>query len=297
MRRIISVVILLLLYSHLAWAQTDSTVYRVALKTGKTLYGQIVAKEEGEYITLQKDDGGTQFLQWHEIEKYETTKYSLNSKELKEIAAKEAIAKKYANWNRGFLIVKSDTFFCWIEPKPDYSAIGMGMERTITTASIKGTEKNWEPEEYRKLVITEKDTVEYICYTPKNGKLNIFKIVNDGACKLLQDRYENDKEQNNSSAPIFIPNSAPGGTMIGGGPGLAIVLPKTSDRYYILYKGVWTKTKTDSGPGIDDYFRKKSKEIFTECPQLVKQLEDKTFWSDDIREIVKEFNSCISTVR
>lgn len=283
---------MLLAFSHILWGQTDSTVYRVALKTGKTLYGQIVAKEEGEYITVQKDDGGTQFLQWHEIEKYEATKYSLNSSELKEIAAKEAIAKKYANWNRGFLIVKSDTFRCWIEPKPDYSAIGPGQERIIVTASASGTEKRWNPDEYRKLVITEKDTVMYICYTPKNGILNIFKVVSDGPCKLLQDRYEND--ENAQSTGGIITMSTPSGTVMGAPGIIPIHYAKTSDRYYILYKGVWTKTKTDSGPGIDDYFRKKSKEIFTECPQLVKQLEDKTFRSDDIREIVKEFNSCVS---
>lgn len=288
----LTISIALLLYGTIKLcAQTDTTIYRLELKRGDVLYGQAVSKEEGSFITLQKTDGSTQFLQWHEIKAYEATTFMANSEAVKKLQQDEEIKKKYSSWYAGLIITGKDTFERWIFPKPDYSTIGPGLDRAIRTANKLGQERKLEPEYYQQLIILGADTTNYITYSAPNAKLNIFKVINNGPCMLLQDRYQNKEEE---------PRVSPGSSSGGPGTGSIVTLNvnmqyvPTGNRYYLLYKGTWLKTKTKDGTVITDYFRDNCDGIFSECPELIAQLKSKTFASDDIREVVQAFNACLN---
>ena len=269
-------------------AQTDTTVYHVVFKNGTSLYGQIMALEQGNYITIKKDGGGIQFLQWDEVKEYTSTTFSLTGKELVEIKKKEEIKRKYRDWESGLIItIENDTLHRWIKHKNDYSAMGDGESRKITVADEKGEESDVNSEEYKELIILGKDPIRYVSFSPKGKDFhNIYRIILDGSCRILQDHYTKQ-----GGGGLSMGGAAPGSNSVS-------MMPyegTDADRFYLSYKDKWLKVGLKEGFNISASFRDKCKEIFSDCPELVSQLEKQSFKSDDLKVIVAEFNSCVNS--
>lgn len=288
-------ILLLLLFAIVKlYAQDDTTIYELKLKTGSVLYCQFVAKEEGNYITIKKDDGGIRFLQWSEIETYKATAYKKNSAELDSIRKQEEIKKKYVNWNRCKIVLfNGDTVERWVEYAQDYSTKGPDYNGSILIANDKGEERKLGLEAYKELIVPGKEPARYITRSPENGKPDMFKVLVDGPCKLYCDRFKRD-EGSGIGFGLGGP-SVPGGPTAVTGPGPDFFnSEKDVNRYYLFYKGVWTKVRSKKGIDIDESFRGRCNEVFSEFPDMVQQIERGTFHTDNIKEIVEEFNQRLS---
>ena len=269
-------------------AQTDTTVYQLTLKNDLVMYCQINSKEEGNYILVKKDGGGIQFFQWSEIKELKPTSYAINGAELKVIRKKNEIKRKYLTWNRCLIIKNNnDTIERWVQHKKDYSTMGEGQSRAILTANNDGVETNIQAEEFTELIVLGKEPVRYVSFSPKNrDHNNIYTVIVDGPCRLLHDVYV----KRDKGAMMLTPG--PMGSIASTAfPDGDVIY---ADRYYLSYKNHWMDVTIKDGLKTTLNFRNECSEILNDCPALASQLESKTFRSDDVREVLKEFNQCVA---
>jgi len=194
---------------------------------------------------------------------------------------------KHQDWNHCFIVtVKGDTIRGRIKSTADFTASGTIFTGDfVVLAYPDEREEKIDPSIMKELYIPE-ERPEYHKYisilrdsTYINANKELFRVIVDGKCKLVFD------DVTSSSLPVVDQS------------GMVVGAPSSSDgdRYYIYYKNILMPVRTEALFAISTAFRKKSREIFYECPALVEKIEDKSYRSADLREIVKEFNLCIES--
>ncbi|MES2619620.1 MAG: hypothetical protein V4615_02125 [Bacteroidota bacterium] len=227
----------------------------------------------------------------------------VSAKKAKAIEKQERLSEKHKTWDSCFVVKSNgDTIYGKVDHRADQSTL---MSRYISDIIIFFAHTNEKeeqfipnnlkelyvfnlPEGFRKYLVLQH---EY--YSAPYGIL--YRIAVDGPCKLIADRAKDNIFIQDQTAGIVDPNRMAYEEGDLGG--------STEIHYYLYYKKKITPikvvfSKDDSGSlhtGISAGFRTKCRKVFSECPALVEQIENKTFRSDDLIEIVKEFNTCIET--
>ncbi len=271
-------------------AQTDTIVYHVLLKNGNSLYCQFLAIEKDNYITVKKDGGGIQFFQWQEIKEYTPTILSFNSKDFDEIKRKEEKQRKYAGWENCYVIKgNGDTIRGKVEYNSDYTTPGESSSSTITIVDGLGVESTLKPEDFRYLIVMDRDTTKYLSFAPGEvGYRKIFKIIIDGKCKLLQNHYTN-----HNAGGLYGTTSFAGQMGVASGFSFRPSKDIDEDRFYLLYQNKWFNVKKVEGFNVTFDFHDDCYKILFDCPELVTSLQMPNSKMDDIREIVNEYNNCL----
>ncbi len=268
--------------------QIDSPIYEIQLKTGQNYYCNIISMSEGSFMTIKNCDGATHYMQWDDINSYHLTCYNSHSTQLADEQKREEMKLKYASWDKCCLLHSiGDTVKGWIKYNEDLSSNTVYEQHgkdVVVADEITGTERTYKMGNWFKLIIFGRDTTSFLCiYTDADyERKGIFKILVDGPCYLLYNEWRVD-----------------GGFMSSGGTGTAYMTPQDREKYSIYYKGIYTKLRAESQdnpamPSTAYNFKKKCQEIFAECPALVTKIDSKIFRSDNLREIVKEFNECLN---
>ena len=116
----------------------------------------------------------------------------------------------------------------------------------------------------------------------------LFRVIVDGKCKLISSRIKDVKVHetvtnsgnsnlNANGISVSIPNYS---TSIDANQNYE------SQSFQIFYNNkFWA---------CNSFFKTKNKEAFSDCPELIEQVENKTFRSNDFHEMTEEFNRCIA---
>lgn len=213
------------------------------------------------------------------------SKTSADSTQKKKLSKEERLAKKHANWDSCFIVkAEGDTIYGKVDHRYDQSTLLSSYisDMLIFFAHPDGKEEQFIPNDLKELYVYNlaDGFKKYVVLDDEYYLSNygiLYRVLVDGPCKLVADRVK-------STLPISVASAF------------------QEAHYYILYKKKFTPIKiafSDGGANsgtinIAPGFIKKCAKAFAECPALVEQIENKTFRSGDIREIVKEFNNCIS---
>ena len=206
-------------------------------------------------------------------------------KPAKQNSKQERLRKKHETWDSCFIVkAKGDTIYGKVDHRDDQSSVlsSYMSDLLIFFAHTNEKEEQFIPDNLKELYVfnapegyNKYQVIDQEDYLSNYGIL--YRIVVDGSCKLVARGAK---------------NIVPGGL-------LDVILKENA--YYLLYKKNFIPIRTEitgfnSGFPIlkaSAGFKKKCEKIFSECPPLVEQIESKTFRSEDLREIVKEFNNCI----
>ncbi|MBP6733019.1 MAG: hypothetical protein KA149_13220 [Chitinophagales bacterium] len=217
------------------------------------------------------------------------------------------LAKKHADWDSCFIVkAKGDTIFGKVNHRPDQSSLLSSYPSDVVVFFAHRNEKEEQfipndikelyvynlPDGFKRYLVLED---EY--YLSNFGIL--YRVVVDGPCKLVADRVKNTVPLMTSIGYSFTASKTPD-SLLYEYPYRFVI---EESHYYLLYKKSFTPIRVTLGElnagdpvwGISASFKKKCAKAFGECPALVAQIENNTFRSKDIREIVKEFNSCIGS--
>jgi len=186
----------------------------------------------------------------------------------------EKLKAKHANWNSCFIVMMNgDTLKGKVKKREDYSfSRGLFTEGKVLFAHVNDREEIIQAKAFRELCLAQMDS-EYMKYitlakdTGESGR-KIYRVVADGKCKLLFDEIP---------ASLGVP-----------------ILTPPEERYYIYYNSKLTRMRREAEFNLNAGFKKRYKEIFSECPGLLAKIEDKTYKPDDLRGIVTAFNRCIA---
>ena len=264
-------------------SQIDSPIYEVKLKANKEYFCNIIAMADGNYMTIKTYDGRTRFLQWDEIDSYRLTPYNANSHELVALKKGEDLRQRYDNWGYCYLIKsKGDTLRGRIKNVADYSVNidGIVYPEIVMLDEKKGTANSVDFKLYDRMEILGRDDYKFLLCC--DDEKEIYKILVDGPCKLLYSEVR-------SGA----------GFMMTGNGGSMPVMPQDRERYFIYMNHALIKMRAESNdnifmPTVTTNFKNKCKEIFRACPVLLEKIENNTLRSNNLVEIVTEFNNCIA---
>jgi len=290
---------------YAAKAQTDTDSYIITMNDGSQFRCKLLEVKKGDHINVLREDGTTASIDWDSFRDYQKdmpvakTKAEAPDKreseeandengktEVRSAKQIERLKRKHAKWNSCFVIsARGDTIRGRIKNRGDYSLNNGSIfaESKIVCSLADESEQKFKADEFKELYIDSEESEyrKYITVEDPNSfaganSKKLYRVITDGKCRLLFDMTVN------SSGPMM----GAGGMMVGGGT-------STIERYFVYYKDKLTKVRTEYGFAISANFRKKCREIFNECPDLVAKIENKTFRSSDLREIVTEFNQCI----
>jgi hypothetical protein len=191
----------------------------------------------------------------------------------------ERLRHKHASWLKGFVInLNGDTIRGKIKPKEDYSneVWGIDINNPIHLALAGETDTIFYATAIAELYVADNPVgfQKYISLFDDGMFLghevkNLFRVIADGKCKLVY----NKKEQMGTPTSHM------------GTPTSHIV-----ECYYVYYKAVLTNM--DLPP---KKFRAKCKELFSECPDVTKNIEGTNFESRYLESMVNKFNECLAS--
>lgn len=203
----------------------------------------------------------------------------------------EKLKQKHASWNKGFIITfGGDTLRGKIKKREDYSTKGGWFSGPQILFAYPDEHEDKIPFSSFTTLCIPDDSAEFTKYItiPKDTndqfERKIYRVIRDGKCMLLFDEV--------AGQSSFSPVSA---LPIAAGP-VGITAYIADDRYFIYYKGKLTKMREEGWFAMSPAFKKKRREIFSDCPNLVDKIENKTYKADNLREIVEEFNQCLDNV-
>jgi hypothetical protein len=217
------------------------------------------------------------------------------------------LAKKHADWDSCFIVkAKGDTIFGKVNHRPDQSSLLSSYPSDVVVffAHRNDKEEQFIPNDIKELYVynlpegfKQYKVLEDEYYLSNFGIL--YRVVVDGPCKLVADRVKNTSPLVSLIASSIAASKTPD-SLLYGFPYRNVI---EEAHYYLLYKKSFTPIRVavdgisigEPVWGISASFKKKCAKAFGECPALVAQIENNTFRSKDIREIVKEFNSCIGS--
>jgi uncharacterized membrane-anchored protein YhcB (DUF1043 family) len=191
-----------------------------------------------------------------------------NDKEL------QKLREKHQYWSKCFVVtIGNDTVYGKIKFVEDYSATAKNMffSRALVFANKDETERKFMPEDINELYVNVSipEHRKYVSLGKANHK-QIYRVIIDGKCKLLYD------------------------AQLVGGDGM--VMEQMYEHYYVYYKNQLSVALTETEIfSIPLSFQKKSKSIFSDCPSVLEQTQNKSDKSDGLRDVVKQFNKCIES--
>lgn len=294
-----AIILSLLLVSMFAVAQPDPLTYHVILKDSSAFNCRIPYQIPKKMIRVKKGDNSEQIILWENISSiniidssgHKVNINTISKSDIKALKKAENIKMEHQRWNNCFIVKQTaDTIYGRVKGKADYSSSGdysvwsadFWTDGTLQFSYADDTEEYFTPADIKEIYLIGR-SLEYSKYI--SAENNLYRVITDGDCKLVYN------EANNVNAAGI---GANGLISTAGG--------RNNQRFFIYYKGFLTlmRTEVDNDNMIPFHFnlsigfKEKCREIFTECPSLVEQIENKTLRSVDLREIVKEFNKCIA---
>jgi hypothetical protein len=192
----------------------------------------------------------------------------------------EKLQKKHRWWKDCIIVrTQGDTLLVRIEDKQDYSITPASVIPLSDNEHLRIAYKDEREEKIGLADIAELHVPslpdgyrDYLGLGTKAGydtPRNLMRLVLAGKCMVLSSSYT-------------------GSEMTGQGQANYQV-----DEYVIYYQGKFTKVKVGLNHSVPLHFRKTCGDVLPGCPSLTKQVADKTFRSNDLLDIVAEFNKCI----
>ena len=278
------------------FAQTDTSTYRIIMNNGTRFNCKILEMKRGEFIKVLQENNTTATIDWAAFNDYQNvTEELLKEEQVKskrqeqekrliekqreqEKRAEEnevnKIKAKHKSWLRCFIILNTgDTITGKVKSKNDYADMSIGANTRIRFASKNDTESTFSPHEFKELYLPD-EPEEFKKFIVVGGyedssRTQIYRVTTDGTCKLLC-------------------HSITGGpTPMGGSSSIESCL--------MYYRGSLYNIATEGSFDTSSTFVKKCSEIFRQCPTLVKKIQNKTYRTTDLSEIIKEFNQCLDT--
>lgn len=189
------------------------------------------------------------------------------------------------DWTKGKLILKNgDTLIGQIKLpmiSKDLIAIN-GKEKVKFRKNRKSKKVKYDEDQVQKVIFRNSDTeVAYFEYiqTSKN-KRGLFKIISNGKATLYARSVSV-----SSSTPMYMagPN---GGTWNHWHYSF-----NDFNEFYVSRKNEEIASPLITAR-ISRSFKKRAMEYFSDCPEVVSKLEDRTYIKDDIKDVVDEYNEC-----
>ncbi|MES2621481.1 MAG: hypothetical protein V4615_11580 [Bacteroidota bacterium] len=286
-------------------AQPDPLNYYVVLKDSTAFACKIPYQIPNKIIQVIKPDRSEENIVWSKINSIfvidssgnKTDIRYLSKSDLKALRKTETTKAEHSKWDSCFIVKQTgDTVYGKIKARTDYSSTGaytIFSEDFWTSSSIKflhpgEREELFSLAQIKELFLKNRSPgyQKYLCIDS-----SLYRVITDGNCKLVYN------EEKGTSSGAMMMNAAGGGfTPIGAGAAYDV------QRYFIYYNDELTKMKTAS-VGSDNLipivfdgsamFKAKCRRIFSECPALLAEIENRTLRSNDLRQIVDRFNTCI----
>jgi hypothetical protein len=181
----------------------------------------------------------------------------------------DKLRSKHETWNNCFMVlINGDTIKGKVRRSEDYSVVrNLFSGDKVLFAHPDESEEKIGASQFKELYIPKEDP-EYRKFITLSSNSefkswDIYRVELDGKCQLLSDELN--------------------------GPGTG----DPRDRAYIYYKDTLTEVSLKGALNKSPRFLEISKPIFSDCPVLVQKIETKKNQSDDLSEMIKEFNKCI----